>query len=66
MAASDLDALAANVAVQADLDRKAATMLLGLAELPKATSNDQNVQKLAREFRAAVPKLIEVFVVKSA
>ena len=58
MAMVDMDALVARVAEQGS-DRKVETLLLGLAEQLKATSNDQNVQKLARELRAAAPKLVE-------
>jgi len=56
---SSFDALVSAVAAHDDLDRKAETLLLGLADRIKATSNDQNIQTLARDLRAAAPALAQ-------
>jgi hypothetical protein len=58
-ASTEMAALAARVAAAGDLDRKAEVLLTGLAGAIKGVSNDQNVQRLSRELRAAVPGLVE-------
>ena len=65
MADAGVEALVSRVADQGSLDRKIETLVLGLAERMKATSNDQNVQKLARELRALAPQLIGAIVAKT-
>ena len=65
MADAGVEALVSRVADQGSLDRKIETLVLGLAERMKATSNDQNVQKLARELRALTPQLVGAIVVKA-
>ncbi len=62
MAAGDIDALVTGVAGQGALDRKVSALLAGLADQLRATSNDQNVQALARELRAATPQIVEAMV----
>lgn len=49
------------VAAATTPDAKAQALLERLAARIKATSNDQNVQKLARELTAAAPHLAKAF-----
>ena len=55
-----LETLAAQVATLGDTGGRTTALLNGLADLVKATSNDQNVQKLSRDLRAAAPALVTV------
>lgn len=57
MSAAVFDELTGVLAAQDSLDRKVELLLRGLAERMAMTSNDQNVQKLSRELRAAAPAL---------
>jgi hypothetical protein len=50
---SSLDTLAHAVAAEPTLERSLMTLIEGLADRIKATSNDQNSQRLARELRGA-------------
>lgn len=54
-----IDALTQSIAARESLERALETLLDGLAEQIKATSNDQNIQRLAREIRAATPALVK-------
>ena len=63
--AGDFEALVMSVGHQGTLDRKVEALLAGLAERLKATSNDQNVQALARELRASAPQLVEAIVART-
>ena len=54
------ETLATSVAAQDGLDRRLEVLLQGLADRIKASSNDQNVQRLSRELRAAGPVLSKV------
>ena len=53
MSAAVFDDLRASLAAEVSPEARIDTLLAGLAERMAATSNDQNVQKLARELRAA-------------
>ena len=57
MSAAIFDELTSAVSAQGSLDRRVEVLLQGLAERMAMTSNDQNVQKLSRELRAAAPAL---------
>ncbi len=57
MSAAVFDDLQARLRDEASLGGRVDLLLAGLAERMAATSNDQNVQKLARELRAASPLL---------
>lgn len=52
-----LDALVDEVARVPEPDLRMARLIEGLADRIKATSNDQNVQRFARELRAAAPAI---------
>lgn len=54
---SPLESLKTSIEAARDLDAALDALLDGLAQRLKATSNDQNVQKLAREIRIAAPDL---------
>lgn len=56
-ATSPIDRLARLVADEPDVARRLEVLVTGLADAIKATSNDQNVQRLSRELRAAAPGL---------
>lgn len=51
------DTLYAAVTSASSLEARVEALLRELADRIKTTSNDQNVQKLARELRAATPQL---------
>lgn len=52
-----LDELAERIRRKDGRDEKLELLIAGLAEIVKSTSNDQNVQRLARDLRAAAPSL---------
>ena len=52
------DTLLTTIEGEAGLDAALETLVTGLAERIKATSNDQNVQRLARELRVATPAIV--------
>ena len=54
--------LADRVAAQSTLEQSLAVLLEGLAERMAATSNDQNIQKLARALRVEQPALVRQLV----
>ena len=54
-----MDRLARDVAAKPAAGRRVEVLVLGLADAIKATSNDQNVQRLSRELRAAAAGLAE-------
>ena len=47
------------VAAQTERTASLTTLVSGLADQIKATSNDQNIQRLSRALRAAMPALVE-------
>ena len=51
------DSLLTTVSAAATPEARVDALLRELAERIKSTSNDQNVQRLARELRAASPQL---------
>ena len=53
-----------NVAAQDDRSASLRALVGGLADQIKATSNDQNIQRLARALRAATPALVESIAAK--
>ena len=53
-----LEHLTQAVAAETSLERALETLLESLAHRIKATSNDQNIQALAREVKAATPGLV--------
>ena len=65
MVRTQIEVLLTCVASQPGVDKKVVTLVNGLADCLKSTSNDQNVQQLARELRAAAPELIDAMVVKA-
>ena len=58
---NEMAALAAAIGAAGGMDHKLAVLLDGLADQIKAVSNDQNVQRLSRDLRAAAPSLAEAF-----
>lgn len=54
---SSLDHLKRRVEDERDPSRRVEALVLGLADAIKAASNDQNVQRLSRELRAAAADL---------
>ena len=60
-----LDDLTRSIAVESSLEGSLRRLIDGLAERMAATSNDQNVQRLARDLRAATPALVEAVRVKA-
>ncbi len=65
MAAADIEAIVASVAAERDPARKVEALVAELAERIKATSNDQNVQRLARELTAAAPVFASAMVAEA-
>ena len=55
----ELDTLTRSIAAEPSLEKSLHRLIEGLAERMAATSNDQNVQRLARDLRAALPTLVE-------
>ncbi len=55
--ASIFEHLKIRMAGEGDLSRRAEVLILGLSEIVKTASNDQNVQRLSRELRAAAGDL---------
>ena len=53
------ESLARSVAVEPTIEGSLHRLIEGLAERMAATSNDQNVQRLARDLRDALPTLVE-------
>lgn len=62
MADSLVSTFEARVAGEPDPARRVEAFVLGLADAIKATSNDQNVQRLSRELRGAAAELAEAVV----
>ena len=56
-ATSAVEHLKRRIADESESSRKVEALILGLAEMIKTSSNDQNVQRLSRELRAAVADL---------
>ncbi len=54
----DFDRLTHAVAAAPSIETSVALLLDGLAERIKATSNDQNIQKLSRELKGITPALV--------
>ena len=54
---SVLESVKERIAREGDAARRVDALILGLAEAIKATSNDQNVQRLSRELRAAAGEI---------
>lgn len=52
------DPLIRDIAAASDLEAAVATLLRGLADRIKATSNDQNIQRLARDLQGARPEFV--------
>ncbi len=61
---SSFESLAQHIEAAASLEQALDALLDGLAQRVKATSNDQNVQKLAREIRFAAPGLVAAVAAK--
>ncbi len=61
---SPFENLAQHIEAAASLEQALDALLDGLAQRVKATSNDQNVQKLAREIRFAAPGLVAAVAAK--
>ena len=61
---SPLESLTKSIEEARGLDAALDALLDGLAQRIKATSNDQNVQKLAREIRIAAPRLVAAVAAK--
>ena len=59
-----LEGLVRRVEAQPDSMAALATLVYGLADQIKATSNDQNVQRLARALHAAAPALTDSITAK--
>lgn len=55
---SEFERLGRAIEEAASLEGALDALLEGLAQRIKATSNDQNVQKLSRELRIATPELV--------
>ncbi len=55
---STLESLAKTIAAQPSHDLAIEALLAGLADRIKATSNDQNIQRLAQALRAEGPAII--------
>ena len=58
MMMSEFERLGRAIEEAASLEGALDALLEGLAQRIKATSNDQNVQKLSRELRIATPELV--------
>ena len=56
---STLESLVKTIAAQPSRHRAIEALLAGLADQMKATSNDQNIQRLAQALRAESPAIIE-------
>ena len=56
--------LVRRVGEQPDCTSSLTTLVGGLADQIKATSNDQNIQRLARALRAAAPALVATIAAK--
>ncbi len=55
--ANVLEGVKERIAQEGDPSRRIESLILGLADAIKATSNDQNVQRLSRELRAAAGEI---------
>ena len=55
--ANVLEGVKERIAQEGDPSRRIEALILGLADAIKATSNDQNVQRLSRELRAAAAEI---------
>jgi hypothetical protein len=60
-----LESLTKAVAAQPDLQRSLSLLVNALADRIKATSNDQNIQNLARELKVVAPTLVEAIAEKA-
>lgn len=63
---ASLESLTHSIAAEPSLDASVALLVNALADRIKATSNDQNIQKLARELKAGAPALVRAVTGKSA
>ena len=54
---SALEEVKERITQEGDPSHRVEALILGLAEAIKATSNDQNVQRLSRELRAAADEI---------
>ncbi len=61
---ASLDTLTTAIAAQKDLEGAVALLVAALADRIKATSNDQNIQTLARDLKGAAPALVSAIVAK--
>ena len=61
---SPLESLTKSIEDETSMEAALGALLDGLAQRIKATSNDQNVQKLAREVRIAAPGLAAAVIAK--
>ena len=61
---ASLDSLTQAIATQPDLESSVALLVGALADRIKATSNDQNIQALARDLKSAAPALVSAVVAK--
>jgi hypothetical protein len=57
---AEFETLIAQLAGEGDLARRVETLVTALAHRIKATSNDQNVQRLSQDLRTAAPRLAAV------
>jgi hypothetical protein len=63
---SSLDSLTHALAAQPSLEAAITLLVDTLADRIKSTSNDQNIQKLARELKATAPALVSAIANKPA
>lgn len=63
---ASLDELAGRIASQESIEDKVALLVTELAQRIKATSNDQNIQKLSRDLKALQPELVRAIAGKAA
>lgn len=62
---ASLDELAGRIASQESIEAKVALLVSELAQRIKATSNDQNIQKLSRDLEALQPELVRAIAGKA-
>ncbi len=63
---SQFEALGRSIEAAPSLEAALDTLIEGLAQRIKTTSNDQNVQKLSRELRIAAPGLVAALASRKA
>ena len=61
----ELDVITRSIAAASSLAGSSHRSIEGLAERTVVTSDDQNVQRLARDLRAALPTLVEAIPAKA-